>query len=172
MPTLSLKVAYPIIIAGLFIVVAFIAINYQSLTTGFYVVLSLLTIYIFLFGFATGENFALPIKKLLKKAEELTQGNFKSRIYLNDKDELGQLAKVFNKLAEQLEQIETKAETLEKTVDIKVKAKTQSLEETINALDQKVKNRTVELQRLMAELQKYQQKSSFKKQAKNKEELK
>ena len=40
-------------------------------------------------------------------------------------------------------------------MDIKVKARTQALDETINALEQKVKNRTLELQRIGSELEKF-----------------
>lgn len=151
MPTLSFKIAYPIIIGGLFIIVVFIALNYQDLSSSFYIILVLLVAYIFLFGFATGQNFAGPVRGLLQKAEDLSKGNLKSRFYPQSKDELGELARVFNKIAEEFEQSKSEAETLEKSVDIKVKARTQSLEETISALEQKVKNRTLELQRLVAD---------------------
>jgi dynactin complex subunit len=43
----------------------------------------------------------------------------------------------------------------EKSVSIKVQAKTKELEETINALEQKVKNRTIEMQRLSEELNRF-----------------
>ena len=153
--SISIKVAYPIIIAGLFVMVMFIALSYQNLNTAFYITLCLLIAYIFLFGFATGQNFAKPIRRILQQAEDLSSGDVKTRIYSKDKNELGQLAQVFNKIAEQVEQIQIKNETLEKMVDIKVKAKTQALEETISALDQKVRNRTAELQKLIAEVEKY-----------------
>ena len=148
----SLKIAYPIIIAGLFVIVSFIGFNYQNLNVSFYVIFFLLVIYIFLFGFATGQNFAAPVKKLLQRADDLSKGNLKSRLYLQTKDEIGELARIFNKIAEEFEKNKTETETLEKSVDIKVKARTQALEETINALEQKVKNRTLELQRLSVEL--------------------
>ena len=77
MSKISFKVAYPIIIAGFFIMVAFIGFNYQNLTSSFYIIFFLLAVYVFLFGFATGKNFAQPIKKLLKRAEELSQGDLR-----------------------------------------------------------------------------------------------
>ena len=153
MPKISLKIAYPIIIAGLFIIVAFIALNYQTLTLNFYIILGFLIAYIFLFGFATGQNFASPIKKLLQKADDLSNGDLKSRFYLQSKDEIGELARVFNKIAQEFEENKNKTDTLEKSVDIKVKARTEALEETINALEQKIKNRTFELQRIAKELE-------------------
>lgn len=152
--SISLKIAYPIIIAGLFIIVVFIALNYETLNPSFYIILSLLTSYIFLFGFATGQNFSRPVKRLLEKADDLSKGNMKSRFYSQSKDEIGELGKVFNKIAEEFEESKSKADSLEKSVDIKVKARTQSLEETINALEQKVKNRTLELERIVEESEK------------------
>ncbi len=151
---ISLKIAYPIILAGLFIIVAFVGFNYENLNASFYIIFFLLTVYVFLFGFATGQNFAGPVKELLQKADNLSKGDLKSRFYLENKDELGELAKVFNKIAEEFEESKSQNEETEKSVDIKVKARTQALEETINALEQKVKNRTVELQRIAGELEK------------------
>lgn len=154
MPRLSFKIAYPIIIAGLFIIVVFIALNYEDLNASFYIILILLVAYIFLFGFATGQNFATPVRRLLQKADDLSKGNLKSRFYEQGKDEFGELGRAFNKIAEEFEESKSQAATLEKSVDIKVKARTQSLEETISALEQKVQNRTLELQRMIEKSQK------------------
>src|SRR3989344_6533344 len=136
MPKLSLKIAYPIIIAGMFIMVAFIALNYQTLSLNFYVILVFLIIYIFLFGFATGQNFSTPVRKLLESADNLSKGDLKSRFYLESKDELGQLAQTFNRIADNLEESESENKTIERSVDMRVQARTQGLEETINALEQ------------------------------------
>lgn len=150
---ISLKIAYPIILAGLFVIVAFVGFNYENLNINFYIIFFLLTVYIFLFGFATGQQFAGPVKELLQKAGDLSKGDLKSRFYLETKDELGELARIFNKIADEFEQSKNENESVEKSVDIKVKARTQALEETINALEQKVKNRTVELERIAKELE-------------------
>ncbi len=157
MPKLSFKIAYPIIIAGLFIIVAFIALNYETLNINFYIILGLLIVYIFLFGFATGQNFAVPIKKLLQRADGLSKGDLKSRFYSESKDEIGELARVFNKIAEEFEESKNETQTLERSVDMKVKARTGALEETIEALEQKIKNRTMELERLALSVEKFQQ---------------
>jgi methyl-accepting chemotaxis protein len=157
MANLSFKVALPIIIAGIFIISIFVALDYRNINVNFYIVFSLLGVYIFLFGFAIGQSFALPVKKLLKKATQLSEGDLSSRVYLETKDELGELARIFNKIAEDLEQSRLANEKTEKTVDIKVKARTQALEETINGLEQKIRNRTVELERMMAESEKLRQ---------------
>ena len=157
MQRLSFKIAYPIIIAGMFILVAFIALNYETLNFNFYLVLCLLIIYIFLFGFATGQNFAVPVRKLLQRADDLSKGDLDSRFYSESKDEIGELAKVFNKIAADFQQTKEQSQTLEKSLDIKVKARTEALEETIQALEQKVKNRTMELEHLAVNVEKFQQ---------------
>ena len=158
----SFKIAVPIIITGIFIIAVFIALNYERLNKNFYIVFILTAVYIFLFGFATGQKFAMPVKKLLKRAIDLSEGDLTARIYLETKDEFGDLAKVFNKIADELEESRSRTETTEKSVDIKVKARTQALEEIINALEQKVKNRTLELQRIINESKVIQKKTKNK----------
>jgi len=152
MPSIASKIAFPIILAGLFIVIVFVALNYNSLDANFYIVILAVAIYIFLFGFATGQSFSSPIRKLLERALELTKGDLSSRVYLESKDEIGALAKVLNDIAEKLEESKNIIEATEKGVDIKVKVRTEALEETITALEQKVKNRTLELEKTMNEL--------------------
>lgn len=157
MAKISAKLAFPIILAGFFVIIIFMAVDYQQIDAKIYVILALLTIYVFFFGFATGQRFASPVKKLLQRAEDLSKGNLSSRLYLETKDEFGDLARAFNKIAEAMENSQTKMESTEKSVDIKVRARTQEMEETINALEQKVKNRTIELDRLVDESEKLQQ---------------
>lgn len=149
MPKLTTKIALPIILAGVFAIAVFVALGYEQLSPSFYVVILFFAIYVFFFGLATGQGLSSPIRKLLDKAEELSKGNLSSRIYLETKDELAELAKALDKIAEELEESRAQAENAEKSVDIKVRARTQDLEETINALEQKVKNRTIELERLI-----------------------
>jgi len=145
------KIAVSIILVGVFSIVVFIATTYQQLQLSSYIILALLFVFMFFFGIATGQNLTYPIKKLLNDATELSKGNFSSRVYLESQDELSDLADAFNKIAEELQESSEQAANLEKSVAVKVKAKTQELEETINALEQKVRNRTIELERLMKE---------------------
>src|SRR3989344_5956762 len=163
MANITSKIAFPIIITGLFIITVFVALDYSRLDANFYIVFSIVIIYVFLFGFAIGQNFASPLKKILERAIELTKGDLSSRVYLESKDELGELAKVFNELADKLEESKSVIEATERGVDIKVKARTEALEETITALEQKVKNRTLELEKITNDSQKAQE------EAKNKE---
>jgi methyl-accepting chemotaxis protein len=145
------KITVPIILVGTFSVIVFVALNYENLGPSFYIVFLPLVIYIFSFGFAVGQNFVSPIKKLLEKATEISKGNLSSRVYLQTKDELSQLADILNQIAEELEESHIDGEMIEKTTDVKVKARTRVLEETVSALEEKIKNRTVELEKMMRE---------------------
>ncbi|MCX6719560.1 MAG: HAMP domain-containing protein [Candidatus Staskawiczbacteria bacterium] len=156
MSKISSKIAVPIMLVGFFAIAVFIGIDHEKLNPEFYIILGLFIVYVFLFGLAIGQNLSSPVKKLLDKANELSKGNLSSRVYLETKDEFAELAKAFNKIAEDLEESHVQGENAEKSVGIKVKARTQELEETIQALEQKVKNRTIELERLVGESSKLQ----------------
>jgi nitrogen fixation/metabolism regulation signal transduction histidine kinase len=157
MPKLTIKVAIPIILAGIFAIVAFSAVSYGQLQPGSFIVVLFLIVFVFFFGLAIGQSFVSPIKKLLKEAEELSRGNLSSRVYLESKDELAELANTFNKLAEDLNVSHEQEANIEKSVAVKVKARTQEMQEIIEALEQKVKNRTVELERLIKESNRLQE---------------
>lgn len=148
---LTSKITVPIILVGIFSIAIFMALNYDQLGLSFYIILLLLAVYIFSFGFAVGQNFVSPFKELLKKATELSKGNLSSRVYLHTKDELTELANVLNQIAEELEESHIDSEMIEKSADIKARARTKSLDETINALEQKIRNRTAELEKIIGE---------------------
>jgi len=156
MEKISFRIALPVILAGLFSIVVFIALNPTGMDASFYIVLALLSIFVFFYGLHVGQTVALPVKKILRRAIDLSKGDLKTRFYLETKDEFGELAQIFNKIADDLEKSRANTENSEKSVDIKVKAKTHDLEETINALEQKVKNRTIEIEKLMQESAKLQ----------------
>lgn len=157
MAQLTSKVAIPIILVGIFaMVVLIVTIGYEQLSPSFYIIIIFLTVFVFFFGIAIGQNLSSPVKKILDKAVELSRGNLSSRVYLESKDELSQLAEVFNKIAEELRASREQEVNIEKSVGVKVKARTDELEETINALEQKVKNRTIELERIIEESKKLQ----------------
>ncbi len=147
----SLKVSLAIITAGIFIIVAFVGYNYQTLNSSTYVILYLLIAFIFLFGFAAGQSITMPIKKLLESADGFSKGDFKRRGDFNSNDEVGQLTKVFNKIAEAFEKKNIESEDSKKSLDIKLKTRILILEEVVNALDRKIKNRTLEFQKLVEE---------------------
>lgn len=151
MAKITAKITIPILLVGFFSIIALIALNDGHLGASFYIVFLPLVVYIFAFGFAVGQNFSSPIKKLLEKATELSKGNLSSRVYLKTKDELSELADVLNQIAEELEESHIDSEMIEKTTDVKTKARTQVLEETVAALEEKIKNRTLELEKMMKE---------------------
>ena len=163
MSKLALKIAIPIVLVGIFAITVFMSITYGQLVPGFYIVILFFVIFVFFFGLAIGQNLSSSVKKILDKAEELSQGNLSGRVDLETKDELSDLAKTLNKIAEELEASHLQEADTEKSVGIKVKARTKELEETINALEQKVKNRTIELERLIKESNKLQEISKTKK---------
>lgn len=148
MAKISHKIALPIILAGAFVAVMLVSIDYEQLSLSSYIILALLFVFVFFFGFTTGQNLSSPVQKILNRAIDLSKGDLKTRVYLETKDELAELAKAFNQIAEKLEQSQLNEEQTEKSVDIKVRAKTKALEETINALDQKIRNRTIELEKI------------------------
>ncbi len=156
MEKISFKVALPVILAGMFAVVVFLALNPEGLDPSFYIILFLLSVFIFFYGLHVGQTVSAPVQKILKRAINLSNGDLKTRFYLETKDEFGELAQIFNKIADDLETSRANAANSEKSVGIKVKAKTQDLQETINALEQKVKNRTIEIEKLMQEAAKLQ----------------
>lgn len=147
--SISLRVAFAIIITGLFVIVAFAAVNYDTLNQNFYLILVPVTGFLFFFGFAIGENFVGPVKKILKETGPLEKGNGRTRLYLKTNDEIGELAKTFNKIAEKFEEHKSKIESL----DMNVKLRTRALEEIISVLEQKVKNRTADWRGALEELE-------------------
>ncbi|MBU2539698.1 HAMP domain-containing protein [Patescibacteria group bacterium] len=149
--TILFNIAFPIIIVGLFVMVIFTALNYGNLTIEVYIVSILVSIFIFLFGFAIGQKFASPVRQLLDTVERLSKGELKSRVYLETKDEFGELAKAFNKIAEDLQKSQMATQEAEGIADVRIRAKTQELEEMVNDLEEKVKNRAQELQRMIKE---------------------
>ncbi|MCX6720835.1 MAG: HAMP domain-containing protein [Candidatus Staskawiczbacteria bacterium] len=164
MSKLITKITVPIILVGFFTIAIFIALNYEQLNSSFYIVFLLLVIFIFFFGLAVGQNFSSPIKKLLDRAKELSNGDISSQVFLETKDELSELASTFNKIAEELKISQEQERDMDKSVDIKVRAKTQVLEETIDALEQKVRNRTIEAERLVKRVNELEEELKSKKQ--------
>lgn len=158
MAKLTTKFTLPIVLAGLFVIVMFAALNFNYSRPGAEIlVISSLAIFVFFFGLAAGQSLSSPVKKILNNATELSKGNLSSRVYLDTKDELADLANTLNKIAEELQTSYDQEANAQKSIDIKVRIKTQELEETIYALEQKVKNRTVELERLVTESGRLQQ---------------
>ena len=152
MPSLSTKIAQSIIISGLFIVVAFVAIYYQNPVSGFYFVIAFVVFFIIAFGLAMGRTFARPVQQMLEQADSVKNGHANKIFYLKTKDEVEELAKTFDKIAHDFEQTKSKAESLKTAAEIKFKTKDLLSDQVAKALEQKIKNRTNDLERALAEL--------------------
>jgi len=150
------RVAFPILLSAIFTITIFIAMEYQRLNPSFYIIALLVMITIFFFGYAIGERLSSPLEELKNRADELSNGDFSKRIYLGTKDEMEDLAQIYNKMAEALESVSEREKNTESSVDMKVRAKTQSLEEIINALEQKIKNRSIEGDRILKDFESLQ----------------
>jgi len=70
-----------------------------------FLILFVTTILVFLiFSFYVGKKIAKPVTRLNKFAREITLGNFGSKIELNEKDEIGQLAHVMTNMSKKLDE--------------------------------------------------------------------
>lgn len=148
---LSLKIFITFIVLGFFLITIFISLFislvYPNLKNEIYLILFLVIIFLFLFSFAISQKFTKPIKKLIWGAGELRRGKLETRVYLGTKDELEDLAKFFNQIAEDLEKSHLKTKKAMEIVDIKIRAKTLELVETIRNLKQKVQEKTGQFER-------------------------
>lgn len=151
---LGKKIAFSIIMGGLFIIVSFAALEYQRLDFSLYNIIGFLVAFIFLFGVAMGQNFAAPVNEILKNADSISKGDLR-RINLKNKtkDEIGDLAKVFDKITQDFKLSKSETESLKTSAELKFKTKTLLSEQVIDALEEKIKNRSVDLEKAIAELE-------------------
>ncbi len=153
MPSLSTKIAQSIIISGLFIVVAFIAIYYQNPVSGFYFVIALLVFFIVAFGLAMGKTFAKPVRQILDQADDVSSGNVNKIFYLKTKDEVEDLARTFDKITRAFDKTKAEVESLRRIDEIKLKTKSLLSDQVIAALEGKIKNRTQDLETAASHLE-------------------
>jgi signal transduction histidine kinase len=79
------------------------------------VLLSLIFSILVIFGtFFISQNISKPIKKLTIVARKLNKGNFKARTKITTDDEVAELGKTFNEVAESLEKMEEKRKEVDK----------------------------------------------------------
>ena len=77
-----------------------------------------------------------PILNLNEGSKSIAAGNFDSRIQINQKDELGELARTFNGMAESLKESFLKIKEYNELLEEKVKVRTQELQETLDRVQQ------------------------------------
>lgn len=96
-----------------------------------------------------------PLEELRKGAEIIGKGNLGYQIKIKTGDEIEELSKAFNKMAEDLGKSRAALEKEKVSLEIKVKARTKELEELAKSLEDKVKERTKELQKRIDELERF-----------------
>ncbi len=97
-----------------------------------------------------------PIKELQGGMKIIGSGKLDYRIKIKSKDEIGDLASGFNKMAKRLKE-RTSALAEEKVnLEKKVKERTKELERLTQSLNEEVKQRTADLQGKLEELEKFQ----------------
>ncbi len=87
-----------------------------------------------------------PLKMLMAAAERLRGGNFDVKIELDSEDEIGRLARVFNEMVVKIKESHT-------ILEEKVKQRTTELEKERGSLEKKIKQRTVDLEKLKTDLE-------------------
>jgi methyl-accepting chemotaxis protein len=93
--------------------------------------------------------------ELKKGAEIIRKGNFKHRIVIKTKDEIEDLGKTFNQMAEDLERSHSVTEEAKNILEIKVQARTKELKELAENLEDRIEEKTKELQARIKELENF-----------------
>ncbi len=95
-----------------------------------------------------------PIKKLHKGAEIIGKGSLDYKVNIKTGDEIEQLAKEFNRMAETLGQSKAALEEEKALLEKKVAERTKELKRLAESLNEQVKEKTKELQVKLNELEK------------------
>ena len=97
-----------------------------------------------------------PIKELHKGAEIIGKGNLDYKVNIRTGDEIEQLAREFNRMAESLGQSKAALEEEKASLEIKVAERTKELKMLTESLDEQVREKTKALQEKIEELEKFQ----------------
>ncbi len=120
-------------------------------------ILLLVIIFAAFISFYFSKEVSDPLECLRGGAEIIGKGNLNYQIKVKTGDEIEELAKSFNKMAENLKKSQTILEESKTVLEIKVQARTSELKELAKGLDEKVKEKTKELRERIAEMEKFQQ---------------
>ena len=127
-----------------------------SILAGNLVLITLVTlIFIFIVSIFFSRSIVDPIKKLHGGVEIIRRGKLGYRVDIRTNDEMEELGKAFNKMAEELNRYHAALEESKIVLQIKVKARTRELEELTKNLEGKVKERTRELEERLSELERF-----------------
>jgi methyl-accepting chemotaxis protein len=106
-------------------------------------------------SFYLAEGVTKPVEQLRAGAEIIGKGNLDYQIKLKTGDEIEELAKSFNRMAEDLKKSRASLEETKTVLEIKVAARTRELRELAENLDGQVKQRTKELREKVRELERF-----------------
>lgn len=81
--------------------------SYYKILSGIWVPLAAVLIFSIILIIMTNYRMVIPLTQMNAAAKAIANGNFSKRIYVNTRDEVGQLAKSFNKMAEELSSTDT-----------------------------------------------------------------
>ncbi|MFQ5706357.1 MAG: ATP-binding protein [bacterium] len=100
----------------------------------FYGLLGIFLLISLLFAYLGTQQFTGPIQKLRREAEVIARGDYHSRVDVETYDEIGELARQFNVMAESLEQRETEIAQHQQHLEQVVRQRTRELEKEKNKL--------------------------------------
>ena len=83
-----------------------------------------------------------PLKQLLDIVQEVGKGNLDVKAGIKVRDEIGDLANEFNLMIDKLKTAREAIQEEKNILEIKVRARTNELQELAQSLDEKVKERT------------------------------
>jgi len=101
------------------------------------------------------QNIIKPIREITANCDRLRQGDFKARIEIDQKNEIGELAKTFNSMIASLRDYRQNLEESKQVLEIRVAARTRELEELADNLEKQVQERTESLRGKMTELERF-----------------
>ncbi len=102
-----------------------------GILSGLWIIGILLTVVFAITSFIIGKRIAKPLKELIKKTEQISKGDFDTKIFLNRTDEIGLLASSFNQMTNYLKESTTSIEKLN-SVNQQLVLKTKKLKESEN----------------------------------------
>ena len=94
----------------------------------------LLASLVILFTYIIAEGITVPLKKLIRSASTIAQGNFDERVPIRSSDEVGILASTFNEMASALSAREVQLQDLNRNLEYMVRDRTIELENSHDAL--------------------------------------
>ncbi|MBI4444770.1 MAG: HAMP domain-containing protein [Acidobacteria bacterium] len=89
---------------------------------------------VILLTYWSAHGITIPLNRLKEGAYEIASGNLSQRVEVTTNDEIGQLARTFNEMAQSLEERTRAVNELNRSLEEKVKERTQELEKTNQAM--------------------------------------